>query len=231
MINYSERYKKALVTVAMGFRDEKDIKKNGLYIFRKEEQKELINHILTLLNNKNNKLLLLQVKSKGYHTEHIYIDSNQKLNLFIKSLSKIYKKYSEIWVITSSVFTCWRCRIYLSNNLSNKDIIELAYSDDDHILNNIKDNNTVPYICFSNNKSNLEIIKTNLNKNQKKEATLIVEDILKKYTRNFNSIKKDLEFIGLEGISLDVRINNGYDFHDFDVDYNKVKVVIDYYLT
>ena len=35
----SQRYQKALVTVAMGFRTEQDIKKNGLYRFTKQEKK------------------------------------------------------------------------------------------------------------------------------------------------------------------------------------------------
>ena len=49
----SHRYQKALVTVAMGFRTEEDIKKNGLYRFIKQEKKELIEHI-SLLISKNN---------------------------------------------------------------------------------------------------------------------------------------------------------------------------------
>ncbi len=41
----SQRYQKALVTVAMGFRTEQDIKKNGLYRFTKQEKQELIKYI------------------------------------------------------------------------------------------------------------------------------------------------------------------------------------------
>ena len=40
----------------------------------------------------------------------------------------------------------------------------------------------------------------------------------------------DLNFIGIDGISLDVRVDSGYDFHDFDVSYENIKKVIDYYL-
>ncbi len=36
--------------------------------------------------------------------------------------------------------------------------------------------------------------------------------------------------MGINGISLDVRINNGYVFHDFDVSYENVEKVINYYL-
>ena len=31
-------------------------------------------------------------------------------------------------------------------------------------------------------------------------------------------------------VTLDIRINNGYDFHDFDVAYGSVEKVINYYL-
>ena len=49
MVNeISERYKKALVTVAMGFRTEDDIKKNGLYRFTKGEKQDLLNYVTFL---------------------------------------------------------------------------------------------------------------------------------------------------------------------------------------
>lgn len=46
----SERYQKVLVTVAMGFRTEEDIQKNGLYRFPKEKQKNLIEYVTLLFN-------------------------------------------------------------------------------------------------------------------------------------------------------------------------------------
>ena len=70
----SERYKKALVTVAMGFRTEDDIKKNGLYRFTKNEKKDLLNFV-TLLFQKNKSLLALKVRQKGYRSEHININT------------------------------------------------------------------------------------------------------------------------------------------------------------
>ena len=57
----SHRYQKALVTVAMGFRTEEDIKKNGLYRFIKQEKKELIEYI-SLLFSKNKSVLALKIK-------------------------------------------------------------------------------------------------------------------------------------------------------------------------
>lgn len=45
----SERYQKALVTVAMGFRTEEDIKKNGLYRFTKNDKSSLLEYVTSLL--------------------------------------------------------------------------------------------------------------------------------------------------------------------------------------
>ncbi len=63
----SERYKKALVTVAMGFRTEEDIRKNGLYRFSKEEKNNLIKYV-TELFNKNNSVLALKIKQIGFRS-------------------------------------------------------------------------------------------------------------------------------------------------------------------
>ena len=40
----------------------------------------------------------------------------------------------------------------------------------------------------------------------------------------FNKIKNDLAFLNINGISIDIRVNNGYDFHDFDVSYDETKI-------
>lgn len=75
----SERYKKTLVTVVMGFRTEDDIKKNGLYRFTKNEKEALFNYV-TLLFQKNKSVLALKVKQKGYRSEHLNINTNKSLN-------------------------------------------------------------------------------------------------------------------------------------------------------
>lgn len=224
----SQRYQKALVTVAMGFRTEQDIKKNGLYRFTKQEKKELIKYISSLFN-KNKSVLALKIKQSGYRSEHINITSEKDLDNFIKNLNNIYDKDNEIWIVSSSIIKCWRCRIYLSNNDSN-DTIEMAYSYDDHILDHIGSNSKVPYICYRKQGKNFKILNTNLKENETKKTSLIIQDILSKYSSNLKEIKEDLNFIGINGISLDVRVNNGYDFHDFDVSYESIEKVINYYL-
>lgn len=83
----------------------------------------------------------------------------------------------------------------------------MAYSYDDHILDHIVSNSKVPYICYQKQGKNFKILNTNL-----------------------KEIKEDLNFIDIDGISLDVRVNNGYDFHDFDVSYESIEKVINYYL-
>lgn len=224
----SQRYQKALVTVAMGFRTEQDIKKNGLYRFTKQEKQELIKYISSLFN-KNKSVLALKIKQSGYRSEHINITSEKDLDNFIKNLNNIYDKDNEIWIVSSSIIKCWRCRIYLSNNDSN-DTIEMAYSYDDHILDHIGSNSKVPYICYRKQGKNFKILNTNLKENETKKTNLIIQDILSKYSSNLKEIKEDLNFIGINGISLDVRVNNGYDFHDFDVSYESIEKVINYYL-
>ncbi len=224
----SQRYQKALVTVAMGFRNEEDIKKNGLYRFTKQEDKELIDYICFLFN-KNKSVLALQIKQTGYRSVHININSEEDLQNFINNLSDIYEEDNEIWVVSSSVLECWRCRIYLSNNEFN-DTIEMAYSYDDHVLDHIGVGSEIPYIYFKRKENFYEVVNTNLDKNKIQEVNLIIHDIFSKYFRNFKAIKEDLDFLGIDGISLDVRINNGYDFHDFDVSYGNVERVINYYL-
>ena len=72
----SERYKKALVTVAMGLRTEEDIRKNGLYRFCKSDKDELINFAKELFSKKSN-LLALKIKPTGYRSEHINITTPQ----------------------------------------------------------------------------------------------------------------------------------------------------------
>ena len=224
----SESYKFGLVTVAMGFRDEEDIRKNGLYIFTKDEEKNLIEYVTSLFN-KNESVLALKIKQTGYRSEHINIKSNVDLDNFIKNIANIFEEDNEIWIVSSSVIECWRCRIYLSNNDFN-DTIEMAYSYDDHILDHIGFDLDVPYICYKWRKNNFEISNTNLTEENIKVPNAIICDILSKYSRKLQEIKKDLDFIGIDGISLDLRVNDGYDFHDFDVKYGNEKKVIDYYL-
>ena len=224
----SQRYKKALVTVAMGFRTEKDIKKNGLYIYTRDEKEKLIEHI-QLLFNKNKSVFLLKVKQTGYSSEHVSLDSKDSLNEFIRQIDDIYKTFSEIWVVSSSIIECWRCRINLSNE-DFDDTIEMAYSGDDHILDHIYSGITCPYILYKISESNLKTEKTNLKEKEIQETSLIVRDIMSKYKEQIQKIKDDLEFIGIDEISLDVRVNNGYDFHDFDVAYTSTEKVINYYV-
>lgn len=142
----SERYQKALVTVAMGFRTEDDIRKNGLYRFTKNEQSSLLEYVTSLFNEKEN-VLVLKVNQRGYHSEHMNISSKIDLNNFVRNIANIYDEDNELWVVSSSSIECWRGRIYLSNNNSN-DIIEMAYSCDDHILDHIDSSLKVPYVCY-----------------------------------------------------------------------------------
>lgn len=226
--NISQRYQKALVTVAMGFRTEKDIQKNGLYRFIKSEKEDLIKYVSSLFNKSKN-VLVLKIKQTGYRSEHININSEEELDHFIKNLNNIYEEDNEIWVVSSSVIKCWRCRIYLSNS-GFYDTIEMAYSCDNQILDHINSDFEVPYICYRKEDNRFKISNTNLEENKMKEANLFMQDILSKYANKFKQIKKELYFIGIDGISLNVRINNGYDFHDFDVSYGNIDKVVNYYL-
>lgn len=228
MMKISERYKKSLVTVAMGFRTEEDIKKNGLYRFSKKEKENAIKYIKSLFEKKNN-VIVLKIKEKGYRSEHININSEEKLNDFINNISSIYGKNNEIWVVSSSVIECWRCRIYLSNN-DKSDILEMAYSIDDHILDHIDSNETTPYICYKKNNKLFEISNTNLEKSIIEQTNQIKEDMIRKYDDILNKVKTDMKTLKIDGISLDVRVNNGYDFHDFDVSYKDVEKVVNYYM-
>lgn len=224
----SERYQKALVTVAMGFRSEDDIKKNGLYRFTKREKQTLIDYVSTLFN-KNKSVLALKIKQEGYRSEHININSEENLNEFFRNINSIFSEDNEIWIVSSSVIECWRCRIYLSNDDIN-DRIEMAYSYDDHILDHINLDSKVPYVYYEKDNINFKVLKSNLSPQKLAETCLIIKDIFSKYFISFQKVKEDLNFININGISLDIRINNGYDFHDFDVAYGDVKKVIEYYL-
>ena len=225
----SERYKKALVTVAMGFRTEDDIKKNGLYRFTKNEKKELIDYVSKLFK-KNKSVLALKIKQIGYRSEHININSEENLDEFKKNIDNIFNEKNEIWIVSSSVLECWRCRIYLSNDDAN-DKVEMAYSYDDHILDHINSDNNVPYVYYTVDKNNFKILNTNLPEQKIQQTNLIIKDIFSKYYTNFKNVKDDLDFIGINGISLDVRVNNGYDFHDFDVAYEDIQKVVKYYVS
>ena len=224
----SERYQKALVTVAMGFRTEDDIRKNGLHRFIKDEQSSLLEYVTSLFNEKGN-VLVLRVKQSGYRSEHMSISSKTDLDNFVKNIVNIYDKDNEVWVVSSSSIECWRGRIYLSNNNFN-DTIEMAYSCDDHILDHIDSSLKAPYVCYKKEGNNFKVSNTNLDNNTLQITDATLKDILYRYSDKFREIKEDLGFIGIDGISLDVRVNNGYDFHDFDVSYENIKKVIDYYL-
>ena len=224
----SERYQKALVTVAMGFRTEDDIRKNGLYRFTKNEQSSLLEYVTSLFNEKEN-VLVLKVNQRGYHSEHMNISSKIDLNNFVRNIANIYDEDNELWVVSSSSIECWRGRIYLSNNNFN-DTIEMAYSCDDHILDHIDSSLKAPYVCYKKEGNNFKVSNMNLDNNTLQITDDTLKDILYRYSDKFREIKEDLDFIGIDGISLDVRVNNGYDFHDFDVSYENIKKVIDYYL-
>ena len=107
----SERYQKALVTVAMGFRTEDDIRKNGLYRFTKQEKQTLLDYVSELFK-KNKSVLALKIKQEGYRSEHININSEENLNEFFRNIDNIFSEDNEIWIVSSSVIECWRCRIY-----------------------------------------------------------------------------------------------------------------------
>ena len=224
----SERYQKALVTVAMGFRTEEDIKKNGLYRFTKKDKSSLLEYVTSLFNANGN-VLVLKVKQSGYRSEHMSISSKTDLDNFVKNIVNIYDKDNEVWVVSSSSIECWRGRIYLSNNNFN-DTIEMAYSYDDHILDHIDSSLKVPYVCYKKEGNSFKVSNTNLDNNTLQTTDAILKDILYRYSSEFREIKEDLNFIGIDGISLDVRVDSGYDFHDFDVSYENIKKVIDYYL-
>ena len=224
----SQRYKKCLITVAMGFRTEEDIRNNGLHRFTKDEKDKLIDFVSELFKM-NKSVLALKIKLLGYRSEHININSDDDFNKFIENIDNIYDKDNEIWVVESSVLECWRGRIFLSTDDAN-DKIEFAYSFDDHILDHLDTSSNIPYIRYCR-KNDFEIEFSNLDDNKKNEIDLIVKDILFKFSLNFRNVKNDLKFIGINGISLDVRVNNGYDFHDFDVNYDDVEKVMNYYLS
>lgn len=223
-----ERYQKSLVTVAMGFRTEEDIQKNGLHRFIKKEKKDLIKYI-TSLYNVHQSVLALKVKQTGYHSEHIHINSTRELNHFIKNMETIFGKDNEIWIVSSSVVACWRCRIYLSNS-DLDDLFEMAYSYDDHILDHVESNSEIPYICYKKEHDKFKIINASLKEKNTLETDAILRAIFAKYFHQFKKIKQDLKRLEIEGISLDIRVHDGYDVHDFDVDYANIKKVIHYYL-
>lgn len=226
MTKIADRYKKALVTVGMGFRTEEDIKKNGLYRFTIDDVYNLIDYVTELFNN-NHSVLALIIPETGYRSQHLNINSFDDLHNFLHNILNFFKNNNEIWVVSSSIIECWRCRVYLSN--IDHDIIEMAYSTDDHVLDHIVLNSDIPYICYKIKKNKFYIDNINLDTINVQDTNAIVYDILCKYMNIFNKIKNDLAFLNINGISIDIRVNNGYDFHDFDVSYDETKKVIDYF--
>jgi len=232
MDKISDRYKKVLVTVSMGFRTEDDVKNNGLYRFTKEDILSLKEYVINLFNI-NQSVLVLKVKPIGFKTEHINIKSIDDLNGFLCNVSGLFDSdifgvYNEIWVVSSSILKCWRCRIGFLNDGS--ELIEMAYSFDDHILDHIDFKSGIPYICYRMKNERLGIINSNLKRKIIGETNFIVNDLYNKYGDVIKGVKHDLKFLNVNSISLDVRINEGYDFHDFDASFDDVKKMIDYYM-
>lgn len=229
----SERYKKCLVTVAMGLREECDIEK-GVARFTVSQKQQLIDCMSSLFENKGS-LLVLKIKKKGFRSEHVSIKSREELNEFIQSgAEEVFADGSEIWVVKSSSYDCYRCRIYLASDKNQPNLFEMAFSHDDHILDHIDINNQidVPYILYSFDKvENINVLKSDLKDKDISETKKIVEDVCKKYLNRFKEIKNDLEIMNIKGISLDLLVGkNGYDFHDFDVSYDEVDKVIEFYM-
>ena len=230
----SERYQKLLVTVAMGFRTEEDVYKNGLSIFSKSQKQELIDFVIKLFEGRDN-LLLLKIKKAGFRSEHINIKTQSDLDMFLKNVNSVFDVDNEIWVVESSVKECWRCRLYLTNDIASNDRFEMAYSNNDHALDSLCDSEnklSTPFIRFEKrlDETKFKVNQSNLDIETEKEAKVIFEDICLKFNNQIKNVKQDLDILGLNGISLDVRVNNGYDFHDFDVSYSDIKKVIDYYV-
>ena len=199
-----------------------------MYRFTKNDKSSLLEYVTSLFNANGN-VLVLKVKQSGYRSEHMSISSKTDLDNFVRNIVNIYDKDNEVWVVSSSSIECWRGRIYLSNNTSN-DTIEMAYSYDDHILDHIDSALKVAYVCYKKEGNGFKVSNTNLDNNTLQTTDVILKDILYRYSSKFREIKEDLNFIGIDGISLDVRVDSGYDFHDFDVSYENIKKVIDYYL-
>ncbi len=105
----------------------------------------------------------------------------------------------------------------------------MAYSYDDHILDHINENVNIPYVCYKKDERYFKAVKSTLNEELQNQSNVNINNVLSRFSNEMKNVREDLEFIGIEGISLDVRINNGYDFHDFDVSYDQVEKVIDYY--
>lgn len=228
----SERYKKSLVTVAMGFRDEEDIKKGGLAIFNKSQKAQMLDYVKSLFGASKS-LLVLKVPPKGYRSTHILINGDDELENFANSADEIFGSSNEIWVISSTSKDTWRCRLYISNNINRPDMFEMAYSKDDHVLDHITANQIdVPHVLYFREFGSPEFKESvsNLSGEQKLQSNKIVSDIAKKFASQIADVRKDLEALSLNGISLDVNLNNGvYDFHDFDVAYDDLPRVIEFY--
>lgn len=106
----------------------------------------------------------------------------------------------------------------------------MVYSYDDHILDHINSDTCTPYVRYKKEGANYKLLNSNLETEQLNESRAILYDIFNKFSHEIKKLKEDLSFIGINAISLDVRVNNGYDFHDFDVSYEDINKVIDYYI-
>ena len=229
----SERYQKALVTVSMGFRTEEDIKNNGLVRFCVNEKNECVDYLKKIYNGGT--LLILKINKTGFRSQHININSKEDFDNTINIIDEIFGNDNEIWVVRSSVKDCWRCRLYLSNEIENIDRFEMAFSSNDHILDNLFGTNEeidIPFIRYERKFGNncFTIEKSNLTDMQEKETRKIIENVFSKYSKQIRHVKEDLEILGLNGISFDIRYDDGYDFHDIDVSYGDIKKVINYYV-
>ena len=228
------KYKKALVTVAMGLRTEEDIKSNGLHRFTKNEKTSLLTFTNNLFKDKKN-LLVLKIKQNEYRSEHITITNPSEYTNFVNNVDSIFGTDNEIWVVQSSVKDCWRCRIYLNADRFSPDRFEMAFSKDDHILDHIDSEikKSLPYVLFMRESifSNFTVEESTLDNATLQKSQEILKDVLYKYSSNFVKIKKDLEIMNIDAISIDCRVNDGYDFHDFDVSYGDVQKVVDYYVS
>ena len=234
-IVYTKKYRKALVCVKMGLKQEKEISED-LIIFRCNQKQQLIQAVIDSFR-KCGKCLVLKVSKLDYqHSPRIYIDEERELQQFFDfGINELFEKYQEAWLIKRATTVQWKCRIIISTDADIPEIIEIIYCDNDHGLDKFSINeNKHPYARYMK-ESHQKVFECVTMQNNTAEVDIdkVAKHIIlemAKIKSKVDGIRNDLGLMDLPFVSIDFRVldNGRLNFHDWDApNYEKV---LDYYV-
>jgi len=230
----SKKYRKALVCVRIGLKQEKEIE-DDLYIFYSNQKQQLKRTAVDFFREYGKCFILKVSKTDYQHSPRVYINNENELDKFINfGVDELFDQYQEAWFVKRAATVQWKCRVIISSDVSVPEIIEMIYCDNDHGLDKYsRHENKYPYVRYQRifNKSPFKCVAEQNSDDIIINVTDKIAREVLKFENVFNNVRQDLEFMGLQFISIDFRVleDGRLNFHDWDApDFEKV---LNYYVS